>query len=84
MASPAAPGAALPSDADDQCRKIRALEQEVLAAIDRIVGTRNASGSTLSVAERARDPATVARTGRAWLRLLSTYSTRMLNPRLSR
>jgi hypothetical protein len=76
MASSAPPGAALPSDAAEQVRKIRALEQEVLAAIDGIVGTRNASGSTLSVAERARDPATVGRTGRAWL---ATSSTRVMN-----
>mmetsp|Transcript_7942 Transcript_7942/g.19705 ORF Transcript_7942/g.19705 Transcript_7942/m.19705 type:complete len:361 (-) Transcript_7942:82-1164(-) len=68
----------LPEDAAEQVRIMRAVEQDVLAAVDRMgsgaatggtlaLGGRKSSGS-MTVAERANDPATVARTGMSRLR----------------
>ena len=72
----------VPEDAAEQVAKIRALEQHILAAVDRMVGnggrmagggannnhSANRAGSALSVADRAKDPATMARTGMSRLR----------------
>ena len=71
--------APLPEDAAEQVAKMRNLEQDILAAVDRMVGSDRGGGgggggannhksSTMSVAERAKDPATVARTGMSRLR----------------
>ena len=69
--------APLPEDAAEQVAKMRNLEQDILAAVDRMVGSGRGGGgggannhksSTMSVAERAKDPATVARTGMSRLR----------------
>ena len=66
-----APSSALPSDAVEQVRKMRELELEVLAAVDKVSGgSVSSAGSTsrVGVDARARDPAMAARVGMSRLR----------------
>lgn len=66
-----APSSALPSDAAEQVRKMRELEREVLAAVDKVSGRSVSSAGATSragVDARARDPATAARVGMSRLR----------------
>ena len=66
-----APSSALPSDAAEQVRKMRELELEVLAAVDKVSGgSVSSAGSTsrVGVDARARDPAMAARVGMSRLR----------------
>lgn len=70
----------LPEDAAEHVRKMKSLEQGILAAVDQMLGRHAApsggpnvvpgaaSEGRMTMAERARDPSTVARTGMSRLR----------------